>query len=74
MAHQPVGNADAPGFLLGLWHGLCSPITFIISLFSDIRMYAFPNSGRFYDFGFLLGISIWGGGGATAVRRKEKWG
>lgn len=37
------------------------------SLFNDeVRMYAFPNDGRWYDFGFLLGISCWGGGVAAS--------
>jgi len=47
---------DAPGFFSGIWHGLLAPWTLILRLFLDIEMYAFPNSGWFYDFGFLLGI------------------
>lgn len=70
-AHQPAPlEIEAPGFWLGLWHGMASPVTFIISLFRDIRIYAFPNAGRWYDFGFLLGISVWGGGGASAAGRR----
>lgn len=68
--HRPSGSAGDPGFWLGLWHGIIAPISFFISLFSDVRMYQWPNIGRWYDFGFLLGISIWGGGGATAARKK----
>jgi hypothetical protein len=68
---QPPGQSGAPAFLSGLWHGVIAPIAFLISLFdNDVRMYAFPNAGRWYDFGFLLGIGIWGGGaGAGAARR-----
>jgi hypothetical protein len=57
------------GFWPGLWHGLISPITFIISLFKeDIAVYAINNSGGWYDFGFLLGASIIFGGGGKAAR------
>jgi hypothetical protein len=67
MAHQPAGTPGAPAFWMGLWHGLIAPISFVISLFNDdIRMYAVPNIGRWYDFGFLLGLSIWGGGAAAS--------
>ena len=70
-ASQPPGQSGAPAFLSGLWHGVIAPIAFLISLFdNDVRMYAFPNAGRWYDFGFLLGIGIWGdGAGAGAARR-----
>ena len=71
-AHQPppLGFVDAPGFFGGLWHGLIAPLAFVASLFSKVRMYAFPNSGVWYDLGFLLGIGAWGGGGAAAGRRR----
>jgi hypothetical protein len=68
-AERPMGNPGDPAFVRGLVDGLLAPISFALSLFSDsIRMYAFPNVGRWYDFGFLLGIGVWGGGGGTAVR------
>ncbi|MBW8881345.1 MAG: hypothetical protein JF615_07980, partial [Asticcacaulis sp.] len=58
-----------PAFIRGLIDGWLAPISFVLSLFSDtIRMYAWPNVGRWYDFGFLLGLACWGGGGATATR------
>lgn len=65
----PARLGDVPGFFMGLWHGLVAPIAFVGSIFTDVRMYAFPNSGAWYDFGFLLGIGAWGGGGAAARRR-----
>ncbi len=65
-ASQPAGTAGTPAFWSGLLHGIVAPIAFIVSLFNeDVRMYAFPNAGRWYDFGFLLGISCWGGGAAA---------
>jgi hypothetical protein len=36
-------------------------------MFTDFRIYAFPNSGGWYDFGYLLGaMGFLGGGGASA--------
>jgi hypothetical protein len=55
--------ADVPGFWKGFWHGFIAPISFVVSLFSDhVRIYATPNAGRCYDFGFMLGISGFSGG------------
>jgi hypothetical protein len=66
-ASQPAGAAGTPAFWSGLWHGIVAPIAFIVSLFNDdVRMYAYPNAGRWYDFGFLIGISAWGGGAAAS--------
>ncbi|MEJ2665763.1 MAG: hypothetical protein P8Z81_01465 [Deinococcales bacterium] len=61
-----------PGFWLGLWQGFIAPITFIVSLFTDgLRIYAFPNAGRWYDFGFMLGIGGFSGGVFTGFRRRR---
>lgn len=67
-ATQPMPVADgAPGFWWGLLHGLISFFALIGHLFdSDIRMYAYPNSGGWYDFGFFLGIASLGGGAASS--------
>ncbi|HEY7959331.1 MAG TPA: hypothetical protein VID20_04645 [Sphingomicrobium sp.] len=66
--------ASAPGFWLGLWHGFIFPLAWIVSLFaSNIAVYAVPNNGGWYDFGFFLGIVVFGVGAkrghAVAVRR-----
>jgi hypothetical protein len=54
---------DPVGFWHGLWHGIISPISFVISLFdSDVAMYAIYNNGGWYDFGFVLGAGILFGG------------
>ena len=54
---------QAPGFLLGLWHGFIFPIAWIISLFVDtVAIYAVPNNGGWYDFGYFLGIAVFGVG------------
>ncbi len=66
-ATQPEPGAyDPPGFFSGVLHGFSIVFSFIGSLFTDIRIYAFPNSGGWYDFGYLLGASMFlGCGGAT---------
>lgn len=55
-ARQPPVQADGPGFLLGLWHGLTALPALVASLFLDIRMYAAPNTGFGYDLGFVVGF------------------
>ena len=61
-------DAAPAGFLAGLWHGLILPITFIVSLFNmNVRIYEKNNSGRWYDFGFLIGASSSLGGSVTTV-------
>ena len=53
----------APGFLLGLWHGFIFPVAWIVSLFMpDVAIYAVPNNGGWYDFGYFLGIVVFGVG------------
>ena len=69
-AHQPApGSPGAPGFLLGLVHGFILVFSLIGSIFEDVRVYAFPNSGFWYDLGFVIGAAIFfGGGGGISVR------
>jgi hypothetical protein len=71
-ATQPVPAAsDPPGFWSGLFHGFTIFFSLIGSLFTDNRIYSFPNSGGWYDFGYFLGASAFlGGGGAGAKARK----
>lgn len=52
-----IGDTPLAGFWLGLWHGLISPITFLISLFNDdVSVYEVHNNGNWYDAGFMLGV------------------
>jgi hypothetical protein len=58
------------GFFLGLWHGIISPVTFLISLFTeDVSVYEVHNDGNWYDFGFVLGAGILFGGGFLGIGR-----
>ncbi len=60
----PAGvDPAAPGFLLGLWHGFIFPVAWVFSLFApDVAVYAVPNNGGWYDFGYFLGICVFGVG------------
>ncbi|NNC75996.1 MAG: hypothetical protein HKN93_10860 [Acidimicrobiia bacterium] len=66
-------DGDVAGFWMGLWHGLITPITFVISLFTDnVNIYEVHNSGNWYDLGYALGLgmSIGGGPGARCARKR----
>ena len=61
---------NAPGFFMGLWHGLIFPLAWIVSLFApNIAIYAVPNNGGWYDFGYFLGIVVFGVGAKHGHRR-----
>jgi hypothetical protein len=65
-------SAAVPGFWWGLWHGFIFPFAWIGSLFDpDIAVYAVPNRGGWYDFGFFLGITVLGGGSWFSSRSKK---
>jgi hypothetical protein len=69
-------TADAEGrisgFWKGLWHGLISPVTFIISLFTkNVRFYEVHNNGGWYNFGFVLGAGLFLGGGILGRKKKR---
>jgi len=60
---------QAPGFLLGLWHGFIFPVAWLLSLFMpNVAIYAVPNSGGWYDFGYFLGIVVFGVGARKSTR------
>lgn len=66
-------TGDVPGFWWGLWHGFIFPWAFIGSLFVDhIAVYAVPNRGGWYDFGFFVGVTVLGGGSFFGSKRKRR--
>ena len=68
-ATQPAPNAmEPPGFWMGVVHGFLIFFSMIGSFFSDVRIYAFPNSGTFYDLGYVLGAMMSLGGTGAGVR------
>ena len=65
-------DAGSPGFILGLWHGFIFPLAWIGSLFDpDIAVYAVPNNGGWYDFGFFLGVTVLGGGSWFSSKKRK---
>lgn len=69
----PNSEGKVAGFWKGLWHGLISPITFIISIFSkNTRLYEVHNNGSWYNFGFVLGAGLFLQGGILGSRKARK--
>lgn len=64
---------DAPGFLEGVWHGFIFPFAWGVSLVrSDVAVYAVPNNGGWYDFGYFVGITVLGGGSWFTSKAKRR--
>ena len=61
---NPAVNTDdvhgrVAGILLGIWHGVISPVTLVISFFNKgVQMYEVHNDGNQYNLGFLIGVAI----------------
>jgi hypothetical protein len=66
-AYQPASYGHhLPGFWFGLLHGFLILFSFVGSLLTNVRIYAFPNAGHWYDFGYVLGaLTFLGGSGAS---------
>ncbi len=61
------------GFWLGLWHGFITPFAFVVSLFKeDITIYEAHNNGKWYNFGYLLGLMMVLGGNGGAGKSHKK--
>ena len=61
--NKAAAGGTAAGILLGLWHGIISPITLILSFLNrNVQMYEVHNDGAPYNLGFFLGIAILIGG------------
>ena len=79
-AGDPRFTNDAPaGFWWGVWHGIISFVTLIVGIFdSSVRVYEVDNTGGWYDFGFLVGVTLlWGHRTITRPRSRkisdEEW-
>jgi len=69
----PDQEGKVAGFWKGIWHGLISPITFIVSIFSkNIRFYEVHNNGGWYNFGFVLGAGLFLGGGILGKKSRGR--
>ncbi|HZK61732.1 MAG TPA: hypothetical protein VFC41_06615 [Anaerovoracaceae bacterium] len=56
-----VADADnrIAGILLGIWHGIISPVTMVLSFINpNIQIYEVHNNGAQYNLGFLIGVAI----------------
>jgi hypothetical protein len=63
MMNRPGVRGAVAGILLGLWHGIISPITLILSFLNPaVQMYEVHNDGAPYNLGFFLGLVILVGG------------
>jgi hypothetical protein len=56
-------KGEIAGFWRGLWHGVIAPFAFVMSLFKEgVGVYEAHNNGKWYNFGFVLGLMISLGG------------
>lgn len=70
LATTSKADGNLAGFWQGLWHGFTAPLTFFMSLFNkDVGIYETHNNGGWYNFGYILGLSMIFGGGKGG----EKW-
>jgi hypothetical protein len=52
-------RGNVAGILLGIWHGIISPVTLVWSFINpSVQMYEVHNNGSQYNLGFLIGIGI----------------
>ncbi len=59
LMNTPGAGGHVAGILLGIWHGIISPITLIISYLNpSVQMYEVHNDGAPYNLGFLAGIVV----------------
>lgn len=53
------GNGRVAGILMGVWHGVISPVTIVLSfVHKDSQMYEVHNDGGPYNLGFVLGVIL----------------
>ena len=59
MVNTPDAHGHPAGIWLGIWHGIISPVTIILSfLHKNAQMYEVHNDGSPYNLGFLLGVFL----------------
>ena len=73
LGNSPDDEGRVAGFGRGLWHGVITPITFVISLFSErVHLYEVHNNGGWYNFGFMIGAWMALAGPAHAGSRRRR--
>jgi hypothetical protein len=59
MVNTADANGHVAGILLGIWHGIISPVTLVLSFANQTgQIYEVHNDGSQYNLGFLLGVAI----------------
>jgi len=59
LINTPDSHGRPANILLGIWHGIISPITLIVSFINpNVQMYEVHTNGSQYSLGFLIGIAI----------------
>jgi len=59
LANTTDANGRVAGILMGIWHGIISPVTMVLSFVNpELQMYEVYNNGSQYNFGFLIGAAI----------------
>jgi hypothetical protein len=67
----PGRDGKVAGFWLGIWQGLISPVTFVVSIFTkNVRFYEIHNNGTWYNLGFVLGAGLFMGGGIFGRKKR----
>ncbi len=57
--NTPAESGSVAGLGTGLWHGLISVVTLIMSFFNpEVQMYEVHNTGPLYNLGFLIGAIV----------------
>lgn len=65
-------DGKVAGFWQGFWHGLIVVFAFVASLFKEnVGIYESHNNGKWYNFGFILGLMIALGGNRAAGRSMQ---
>jgi NADH dehydrogenase FAD-containing subunit len=59
MVNTPDGHGAPATFWLGIWHGIISPVTLVLSfIYKNVQMYEVHNDGSLYNLGFFLGVFL----------------
>ncbi len=59
LLNKPDAQGHVAGILMGIWHGIISPVTMVISFINPaVQMYEVHNDGSQYQLGFLLGVIV----------------
>jgi hypothetical protein len=69
----PSEHHGVAGFWLGLWQGFIAPFVLVVSLFKDnLSIYEVHNSGAWYNFGYLFGLTCFFGGSRNKAASRKR--